>query len=84
MSSFGDAFKGVVEGGQRWRRVDWNRAGHIELAYAGIDVATVAQIVIVMKDGRSNAYTPSQCDMLAGDWRRVSPPDDQGVYGYPV
>ena len=69
ITSFAKAMEGVLNG-EKWRRTDWNRPAYIEKRQVEFDSPTTI-IVIVMNDGRINAYSPSQCDMTAFDWRRV-------------
>jgi hypothetical protein len=74
--NFGEAMLWLLQGA-RVRRKDWNRPAYIdkitlksELSERkiGQDVYCFSQIVMVMKNGKVNAYTPSQCDMNADDW----------------
>ena len=66
---FSGAMAVVLNGGLVCRR-DWTRPRYIVkiVVEMGSPNQYVEQIVMVMKDGKMNAYTPSQCDMLAYDW----------------
>jgi hypothetical protein len=61
--NFSRAMFSVLHGG-RMRRSDWHRPAYIEIQIHG----RITAVVMVMNDGSLNAYTPSQCDMLARDW----------------
>ena len=50
------------------RRKDWNRPQFIVMLIVEIGGNLEEQIVMVMKNGKKNAYTPSQYDMFANDW----------------
>lgn len=68
--NFAKAFECVLDG-KKVRREDWNRPYYVSLSSYLLNGAVTETVMIAMKDGRINAYTPSQCDMLAGDWVRV-------------
>lgn len=69
---FGEALENVLNGRKSYR-CDWNRPAFIVKKQVKIGIGTtyVDQIIMVMKDGRMNAYTPSQCDMITNDWMEV-------------
>jgi hypothetical protein len=65
--NFGVAMSVVLTGG-RCRRADWNRPAYVELQTYG---GGITAIHMIMRDGRVNAYSPSQCDMLGNDWYKL-------------
>ena len=70
--NFSDAMN-VVLNYSRACRKDWHRPVWIYIIVDEMGGPTqyVDQIVMKMVDGKMNAYTPSQCDMLANDWMEI-------------
>ena len=68
--TFDLAMEGILKG-ERCRRKDWNRPKYIAIS-SGYILYNVRTVIMVMQDGTLNAWSPSQCDMLAGDWFRVN------------
>ena len=71
MSGFGEAMSKILNESGRWRRREWNRPSHIQTATVVLNGRSVKQVIMIMKNGAINAYTPSQCDMTAIDWMTV-------------
>ena len=71
---FWEAMREVAEG-NRVRRDDWNRVGHVRIQFADFDndgiPYRVSVMSMVMKSGNVGPYTPSNCDMTADDWSLV-------------
>lgn len=69
--TFDQAMAGILNNKERWRREYWNRAHYIDISSGYIACKNVRTITITMYTGEINAWSPSQCDMLAKDWVRV-------------
>lgn len=57
----------MVLDGSRLCRDDFRRVDYIALETHG----EIEMIVIRMKDGTIGPYSPSNCDRLSSDWRKV-------------
>jgi hypothetical protein len=68
VSNFHEALNGVTNRREQWYREDWNRPLCIELLQIPGFGDTV---VMTMRTGRQGPYTPSNCDMMANDWRKL-------------
>lgn len=69
--NFAEAFA-LLLAGKKVRRADWNRVAYVERALADFGDGSAVCVRIVMRGGRINTYTPSQCDMTNIDWYEVA------------
>lgn len=65
-----DVAMSVILNGGAARRREWSRPAYVKKERR-VEGMTLPLIVMVMRDGTVGPYTPSGCDMVAGDWVEV-------------